>query len=481
MNRRAGLDRIVVVGGGITGLCAAIAFRRALPRTAVSLIAPPADPAALADRLPAVDQRGLALLARIGIGEEALVAAGAATHRVGQTFAWGDAAFTIGEGDGVAMLAGTALHQLWHAHGDGAFDDVVPGAALAKAERFVHPDDRPDSLLSHVDYALRLDPDRASSWLRHTAERAGIVVSPAARVSPEWRDGRCAALVVDGTRVEADLLIDASGPRALLASDRTAWIDWSATLPIDRLLLGTVPSAPSPCDRYDATDDGWTARWPLLDRTLVGTAFAADAASDARAKRLAPARTERIDIRPRRQVAPFAGNVLALGDAAAAVGPLGWLGLPLALAQLDIALHLMPARGDGPLLASEYNRRATLAADHIHAYAAAFYLAKPLRRGAFWRSMRDRTAPPELASALVQFGRRGSLPPIEEAMVPRGLWQQTLIGLGVRPQIADPVAGSVSAVSAVAALSQLRRAVAALPATLPRYPDYLAGMMKAVA
>ncbi|WP_288935781.1 tryptophan 7-halogenase [uncultured Sphingomonas sp.] len=474
MNPRRGLSRVTVVGGGVTALCAAIAFARALPDAAIALFATPPDPAALADRLPAVDPRAMALLARLGIGEAALVRAGAATHRVGQRFTRDGAAFAIGEGDGITMLAGAALHQLWRAHGEGPFATLVPGAALAAAERFVHPADT-DPLLSRIDYALRLDAARAAVGLTAAASAAGVRIVPArtvAAVSPSL-------IHVDGAPIEADLFIDASGPAALLAAQDAAWIDWSATLPADRLLLGSAPAAPSPTESYDSTGDGWTARWPLAARTITGFAYAEAVTPHVRARRLFKGEAERIVVAPRRQVAPFAGKVLALGDAAAALGPFGWLGLPLALAQLEIALELMPARGDGPQLAAEYNRRAGLAADHMHAYAAAWYLAGPGRAGPFWHPLRCRAGPPELDRALEQFARRGTLPPVEEAMIPRSAWQQMLIGLGIRPERVDPIAASVPHASAVAALTHLRRAVEALPARLPPYPHYLDRMMQA--
>jgi tryptophan halogenase len=165
--------------------------------------------------------------------------------------------------------------------------------------------------------------------------------------------------------------------------------------------------------------------------------------------------------------------VLALGEAAANAGPLGWPGLPLALAQLELALELMPTQADEPLLRAEYARRAGLRADRAHAYAAAFYLVGT-RRGAFWHALRDVDPPAELAQALAQFGRRGTLPPIEEQHVRRASWQQALIGLGIRPRRHDPVALSVPRASAAAGLAQVRGAIAALAAALPPYPDYLA-------
>lgn len=478
MNPRQGLERIVVVGGGIVALTASIAFARALPQATVDVVALPLDPAALADRLPALDPRGLALLARLGITEPALVAAGAATHRVGTRFAWGAEPFPIGEGDGVPMLVGTALHQLWRVHGESGFDTLVPAAALASADCFVHPPDDPRALLSHIDYTLRLDPDRAAPQLAALARAAGVRLVEARSVHVNRDPQGMTAIVADGRSLTGDLFVDASGPAALLASPDAAWIDWRPSLAADRLLLASTTGRPSPTDRYEAAGDGWTARWPLAGRTLTGFAYAGAVTNDARARRLAGGDHERVAVHARRQRAPFSGNVLALGDAAAAIGPLGWLGLPLALAQLDLALELMPACGDGPWLAAEYNRRAELAAEHIHAYAAAFYLAGSPRKGPFWHSLHGRTPPEELASALAQFGRRGTLPPLEEAMLPRAAWYQALIGLGIRPERPDPVALSVPRTSAIAALAQLRTAVAGLAAPLPSYPDYLARLTR---
>lgn len=477
MNGRAPLRRIVVVGSGLTAFCAATSFARALP-AAVTLVALPADPASLADRLPALDWRSLDLLAGFGLTEPMLVAAGAATHRVGSHLAWGGRSFTIGEGEDLPMLAGAALLQLSLAHGDGTLDSLVPGAALANAERFVHPGDDPGSPASHFGYTLRLDPERALPLFARAAQAARVRWIEAGALAID-RDGPdIARLTVDGVAVEADLFVDASGAGARLAGPAARWVDWRATVPADRLRLANRPAAPSPLDRYELQGDGWTARWPLAARTLAGFAYAAAVTGDGRARRLFPGGGETIALHPRRQVSPFAGNVLALGDAAAMVGPLGWLGLPLALAQLRLAIELMPARGDGPELAQEYNRRATLAADHVHAYAAAFYTAGPPRRGAFWHGRSSSPPPPDLAATLVQFGRRGTLPPEEEATMSRAAWQQALIGLGVRPERRDPLALSVPHATAAATLAGWRAAVAALPGQVPPYPAYLAAMAR---
>ena len=478
MNRRESPQGVVVVGGGLVALSAAIGFARALPQARVTFVATAPDPAALADRLPAVTPQVAEAFDALGLDEAALVAAGAATHRVGERFAWGDAPFTLGEGDGVPSIAGAALHQLWLAHGDGQYDALVPAAALATAGRFAPPASDPRSLLSRVNYTVRLDADAATPFFLAALRAARVhVVAPQHLRIVRDADRVSALTMDDGDALTADLFVDATGPAALLAAEDAAWLDWGDTLPVDRVLLGAAPPRPSPLDLYEATTDGWTARWPLAGRALAGLAYGSATTGDARAARQMPGPVERIAIRPRRQVTPFAGNVLALGDAAATLGPLGWPGYTLALAHLELALALMPARTPEPLLVAEYNRRATLRADRLHAYAAAFYLVGQ-RRGDFWHARRAQRPPAELATALAQFGQRGTLPPLEEEMVPQAAWQQALIGLGVRPARADPLALSVPRASAVAALAQLRGAVAALPAGLPAYPDYLAAMMR---
>lgn len=478
MNTREGLRTVAVVGGGLTALCAAIGFARALPLATVTMIATPLDPAALADRLPAITPPVVAMLDTLGIDEAMLVAAGAATHRVGERFAWHTPPFAVGDGEGVASIAGAALHQLWLAYGDGPYDALVPAAVLATAERFVPPATDDASLLSLHDYTLRLDPVIAVPLLERAARKAGVRIVPAHRLVVTPAPGGVAAVDADRVEVTADLFVDASGPAALLAPATVEWVDWSGTLAADRLLLGSAAARPSPTDVYEAHTLGWSARWPLATRTVTALAYRAAATADGKARRQMAGEVERIVVAPRRRAAPFAGNVLALGDAAAAVGPLGWHGLTLALGQLELALALMPARRPEPLLIAEYNRRATLRADRVHAYLAAFYLAGPGRGGDFWHPLRKTAPAGELAIALSQFGQRGTLPPGEEEMVPASHWSQALIGLGIRPVRRDPIALSVPMASAVAALARLRGAVAALPAGLPPYPDYLAAILR---
>ncbi|HVF95010.1 MAG TPA: tryptophan 7-halogenase [Sphingomonas sp.] len=481
---------VVVIGGGLVGLSAALGFARALPRAEVSLVGVPLPPDALADRLPATLPGSRAILARIGVDEADLLRSGGATHRIADRFAGWRAqggTWLHGFGETGMSLGSGAFHQSWlDARRAGAatmFDRFSPAAALAEAGRFVDPVDDPRSLLSRFDYALRLDPVVATRGFAARAQRVGIAMA-AGQVEAVSRhaDGDVAGVRLAGGRtLAADLYVDCSGSAAILGAPEE-WVEWGDALPVDRLLLAEGPAAPSPLDDYAANEAGWRAVWPLADRTLWGLGYAGAITPEARARRImgpAGAVAEAIAIRPGRRRSAWRGNVLALGDAAAACGPLGWAGLALAQANLALALDLLPGRDLHPLLLAEYNRRAGMRADRVRDFLALHYLAASRTAGPFWRQVREAVPPPDVAHAIAMFLRHGQLPRHDEELYDKHSWLAVLLGLGLVPAHRDPMATDAPGDARTAAMAQLQAAVAALPTSLPAYRDYLARVVAA--
>jgi tryptophan halogenase len=84
--------RVVVAGDGQVGVLAAIALRRALPSTEVTVVGTPPDPAAFADRAPTALPFTNKLHDRHGIDEERLVREAGASHRLVVRYrGWGGA------------------------------------------------------------------------------------------------------------------------------------------------------------------------------------------------------------------------------------------------------------------------------------------------------------------------------------------------------------------------------------------------------
>ena len=476
---------VCVAGGGLVGLSAALAFARALPRARVELVELPADPAALADRMPSSLPAIGRFHAAIGLDERELVRPGIATHRLATRFErWssdGEPWIHAFGGTG-APVGDLPFHKAWVkarlASRAAPFERHNAAATLARAGKFVHPDDNPQSPLASFLYALRLDPPRYRERLlgQCTRQRIALTAGELGRVERREDGGVAAFRLGDGRRIEADLFLDCTGPRALLLSQLApAFEDWGHWLPADRLLLGEDGRAAAvhPADRVEAHPEGWRWSVPLPDRALTGFAFASAATSEARARKLFGAEAELVAVRPGRRPRPWTSNVLALGDAATAVDPLEGANLHVAQSAILRAVELLPGRDCHPLELAEYNRRTEWETLRARDFMALHYLRAGRGSGPFWKALQGREPPETLALTLEQFERRGRLPFFEEESFDSESWLAVLFGLGVMPREVDPIADGIGEDQAAAAIAGLAERLAALPERLPDYPDYL--------
>jgi tryptophan halogenase len=485
---------VCVLGGGIVGVTAALAFARGLPRARVTIIETPLDPAALADRMPGSLPAIAPFHAWLGIDERELVASGAATHRLATRFErWSadGAPWYHAYGDYGLAADGVPFHQVWAAARQAKralpFHAYSAAAALAQAGRFVHPEADPGSPLSTYDYALRLDPQRYRERIAAHAGRARVERLQGEYGGVEQReDGAVAALLLkDGRRLEADLFLDCAGPAApLLSSVSDAFEDWGDSLPCDRLLLGTAPAlaAPSMQDIATATSVGWRWASPLPDRVVAGLAYNSAITGEGRARRVLASEAgvdaaEAVSIRPGRRPEAWVRNVLALGDAAVALDPLESTNLSVAHSAIRRALALIPGRDFHPLELAEYNRQTIQQTDRIRDFLALHYLRAPPRKGEFWQAVADRALPASLARTVEQFEARGRLPFFEEESFDKHSWLAVFLGMGIVPRALDPSAGALQLEPAIAGMERLAANLAALPARLPPYQAYLARMI----
>ena len=144
MTERA-IRSVCVLGDGVFGLSAAAAFARALPGVRVSIVSAPADPGALAERLPATLPSVHRFHAAIGLDEMSLVRSGAATHLLGVRFDnWPGSAepWFHGFGEHGLKAGDIPFHTLWHrarAAGQAAPFHRYGAAAVLAAVRRLKP------------------------------------------------------------------------------------------------------------------------------------------------------------------------------------------------------------------------------------------------------------------------------------------------------------------------------------------------------
>ncbi len=470
---------IAILGAGIVGSTAARAFSRALPDVALTLIDTPANPAALADRLPASLPAVNPFHARISLSEAELVKEGIATHRLGTRFdKWSadGTSWIHAYGDHGLFASGIAFHQLWlrarQRNVALPFDHYSAAASLLRADKFVHPQPGPGSPLSTFDYALRFDAGRYRDVLRQ--DSSAELLSGRLEGVERRADGGVAAVTLTGGRVvAADLYLDCSGPDAPLLSALDASFEtWDAWLPCDRLLLRSAPKAGVILsDLTSAVDIGW--RW--RDYEFEALAYSAVVTDEGVARELFGAgQVEPIRLRVGRRPRPWIANVVAIGDAAVAVDPLGAVNLHLAQSAITRVLDLLPGRDCPEIETREYNRRSEQQAVRVRDFQALHYLRRGTHGGPFWRALRDRDLPDSLAHTLDQFQARGRLPFFEEDAFDRDSWLAVLFGLGVLPSAYQPTTERVDTARSDAAMAALAERLAVLPAQLPCYGDYLA-------
>lgn len=448
---RAGQSRelprtILIVGDGQVGVLTAIALRKALPTTTVTVIPCQPDPAAFADGIGSAMPLTNRLHDRLGIAEMDLVQKAGASHRLVTRYrGWGGEGHedVSGYGSGSPSLgnAFTGHFEGVRNSGQGTEQRVpTPAAALAASGRFCPPDGDPNSPLAAVDYALRWNVAAYRDLLIAKATQLGVQYSPQLPVDVQHdAQGNITAVMLEagGGAIAADLFIDCSGPKRWLMSRMPGAVldSWAEYLPCDRVLLAAPGEAVLALeDRFSLTPHGWLSEIGGRDGVQRIFAFPASLDSAQAEEQLMAAgatKAAAAAIHPGALAQPFVGNVIALGDAAASFEPIGGTNLDLAHRQLALLLELLPGRQIEPRERDEYNRRAGLMASALRDWLASHFATPGMPGTPFAGRVEALTTSPSQALLIDQHRRHGRMPFFEEAPMLPSEWSAMLRALGV--------------------------------------------------
>lgn len=485
------IRRIVIAGGGIAGWTTAATLRRRVRGAEVSIVASASQPDALADRIGSTLPSAVQFHTDIGIDETDLLLRTGGGFRLGTSFeGWveGSAPYIHAYGEYGRAFGAAAFHHHWiRASERTGFDEHSPAAAMARANRFVHPAADPASPLSGFEYGLQLDPARYGAYLRAYALHLGVSERSRPLAGVDLREnGFIDALRLDdGSRIEGDLFIDCTGPAAALhTASGDAFEDWSAWLPCDRILFAEgAPATDLPVlDRAVAMPAGWRWQAARPGRTAHVLTYSSSHLSDGKAERALRTATacepqgSAISISPGRRANPWLRNCVAIGEAAVSVEPLESPHLHLVHSALDRLVAMLPDREFASVEIAEYNRQCAAEADRVRDFLILHYLAARRPKQDFWRAAASISPPDSLRHTLELFRERGTLPFYEEETFPRDSWLAVLIGQGIIPRRTDPVAEAVPAEAAKAAMAKLRDTIASTVPRLPTHSAYLQGL-----
>ncbi|WP_285713314.1 tryptophan 7-halogenase [Erythrobacter oryzae] len=481
---REPMRRVLVAGGGQLGILAAIALRRALPACEVVVVGGDPGPASFADASPTAMPFTNKLHDRLGIEEAAIVTRAGGSYRlVTRLSGWdaGGAGGVVAYGEVLDPALKTAFARDWgkvRLPGAGGPPAGSLAEVLAAAGRFAPPPPGEPTPISSVDYALRWNPAAYRDLLIQAAEALGIgyVAGVIDRIEPGEGDTIRAIGIAGQGEIEADFFIDCTGPQAALLASHPgfAFTDWSATLPTRHVYIGE-PTAPLIAleDRLTLTGGGWVSEVAGIDgrRAMLGTP---GPIARAEAEALLGARAlGAVALTPGRAAAPWLGNVVALGDAAARFEPLGPLQLDLAHRQLALLIEMLPGRAITPLEREEYNRRSVLMMEGVHEVLA-LHFATPHAQAVFGA----RPLPGRLAAVIDQFERRGRIPFREELPLLGQEQFALMVALGWTPGL-PPAALAADAAGEAHARAAFQAEAEAALAFAPPYDQWLARTLQA--
>jgi tryptophan 7-halogenase len=475
---REPLRRIVVVGGGQVGVLAALALRRSLPGCEMVVIGGVPSPASFADWSPTAMPFTNKLHDRLGIAEADIVMRAGGSYRlITRYMAWGGAGQSgaLAYGEALDPALKTAFARDWGGVRALGGSTPPPGSiaqVLAEAGRFAPPPPEESTPISSVDYALRWNPAAYRALLIEAAEAVGVgyLEGVIDRIEPGEGDTIAAVGLAGQGLIEADLFVDCSGPQAVLLAEQPgfAFVDWSHCLPT-RTVYVSEPGAPMMAleDRVTLTGLGWVTEVAGRDGLQVTMGTPAHVPrEDALALLGRPARAV-ISLTPGRVAAPWIGNVVALGDAAARFEPLGPFHLDLAHRQLDLLLEMLPGRTISPLERAEYNRRSVLMMEGVHEVLAMHFAGIEAQRVFGAGALPGRVGP-----VIDQFVRRGRIPFREELPLLGQEQFALLVALGWTPGL-PPAVQNIDGADEARARAEFEAAARAALAFAPPYAAWM--------
>jgi tryptophan halogenase len=338
-------------------------------------------------------------------------------------------------------------------------------------------------------FGFHLNARAYANLLKQFALHLGVSARPAQSVEIKLKSDRIRALILeDGTNIEADLFVDASGSEALLLGQLRGahFASWRQWFPADRILATSAPPLPElpAFSQISAIREGWVGLFPLRNRTAVVAAYDSSLISDQDLLESIPIVARMpvsgdavvAPIVPGMQSRPWIGNCVAIGEAAVTAEPLDAVQIHLIHAFVSHLINLFPADQAEMPEAQAFNREVGRLAENVRDFQQAHYRLNRRFNDRFWNRARDAGVPETLERKLRMFERRGIVPMYDDESFHEWNWAELFIGHGLMPDDYDPRIDTVPDEEHVAKVQNRMQSVAQYVRAMPSVNEVLSSV-----
>jgi tryptophan halogenase len=489
------IKTIAIVGGGTAGWMTAAALSRVLqPQNVKVILVESAQIGTVG-----VGEATLPDIANfnrmLGINESTFLKATKATFKLGIKFKdWGrigDSYFHPFGAHGVDMN-GIDFHQYWlHSRAAGntkPLEDYSMCALAAKNAKFTLPDADPRNPTSHLRYAYHFDAAEYALFLRHYAEKNGVIRQEGniLKVIQDEQSGNISGVTLaNGLTIEADFFIDCSGFNALLIGKTldVPYKDWSHWLPCNSAqAIASESGAPIlPYTISTAKQAGWQWRIPVQHRTGNGHIYCTDFINDddankvlldgLDAKPIGEPRTIRFKTGCREKF--WVKNCVSIGLASGFLEPLESTSIFLIQIGITRFLSLYPSAIGSDIVKEEYNRLMSREFAQVRDVIILHYKATQRDDSEFWKYCANMPIPASLQHKIDLFKAVGRMSFDSGELFVRANWLAVMVGQNIIPETFDPILADIASADITRSLTSMSNAMEKAVGKMPNHADFI--------
>jgi len=362
------------------------------------------------------------------------------------------------------------------------------GIALARANKFTFPAEKPTSPLSVFDWALHFDAGLFAKLMRDYALAQGVIHIDAKieAVKLNTDNGFIQSLTLDNQHeIAGDLFIDCTGFNGLLISGalKTGYVDWSQWLLCDRALAVQSELVGEPAARTVATAHtaGWQWKIPLQHRQGNGYVYASGQISDAQAEETLLQHIDGKVLHSPRKFSFTAGrraqawnkNCIALGLAAGFLEPLESTSIALIETGIEKICGSFPAPFFNQNSIDYFNQVTATEWERIRDFIILHYKANQRSDSEFWQHCRAMQVPDSLQQKIDAYHECGDLLHYSWEIFHPDSWLAIYSGFELHPKKYDPNVDRLNTDYLRQSLAAMRSSIADAVAGLPTHQEFI--------